>query len=65
MHHGVIGEDEEDVWSDERPEVDWSEMAEMVKDAFRHAYGGYEQFASPHDELLPLSNGSVDKCVFP
>ena len=39
----------------------WAIRAEQVKEAFRHAYHGYEQYAFPHDELLPLSNGSVDK----
>ena len=39
----------------------WAERAERIKEAFLHAYHGYEQHASPKDELLPLSNGSVNK----
>lgn len=41
----------------------WEARAEEVKDAFRHAYHSYEEIAFPHDELKPLSNGSVDKYV--
>ncbi|GBE86241.1 seven-hairpin glycosidase [Sparassis crispa] len=41
------------------PDV-WQRRAEQVKLAFLHAYRGYEQHASPHDELLPLSNGTKD-----
>ncbi|KAI5123518.1 hypothetical protein M0805_006678 [Coniferiporia weirii] len=40
--------------------IDWSERAERVKEAFLHAYHGYEEYASPADELLPLSNSSID-----
>lgn len=39
---------------------EWSRRAEMVKKAFLHAYGGYEEYASPHDELKPVWNTSVD-----
>ncbi|KAJ6480867.1 glycoside hydrolase family 47 protein [Mycena sanguinolenta] len=38
----------------------WSQRAELVKAAFRHAYGGYEQIAAPHDELSPLTGGVSD-----
>ncbi len=41
----------------------WAERAEQVKEAYLHAYRGYERYASPHDELLPLANGSIDKLV--
>lgn len=41
--------------------VNWTERAERVKEAFVHAYHGYEEHAFPKDELLPLSNGSVNK----
>lgn len=41
--------------------VSWAERAERVKEAFVHAYHGYEEHAFPKDELLPLSNGSVNK----
>ena len=40
---------------------EWAARAEKVKEAFLHAYHGYEKYASPNDELLPLSNGSVNK----
>ncbi|KAF8452325.1 glycoside hydrolase family 47 protein [Boletus edulis BED1] len=46
-------------WPPETPEI-WAERAAQVKEAFRHAYRGYEQHAFPHDELLPVSNGSTD-----
>ncbi|CCM00756.1 uncharacterized protein FIBRA_02796 [Fibroporia radiculosa] len=39
------------------PEV-WQRRTEQVKQAFRHAYAGYERHAMPHDELLPLTNSS-------
>lgn len=42
------------------PEI-WAERAVQVKEAFRHAYRGYEEHAFPHDELLPVSNKSIDK----
>ncbi|KAJ7289221.1 glycoside hydrolase family 47 protein [Mycena rebaudengoi] len=38
----------------------WEQRAELVKSGFLHAYHGYEQYAAPHDELTPLSNGSSD-----
>ncbi|KAH9951163.1 glycoside hydrolase [Amylocystis lapponica] len=38
----------------------WNSRAEQVKQAFLHAYHGYETHAFPHDELRPLSNMSVD-----
>lgn len=44
----------------ESPEV-WEDRALQVKNAFLHAYHGYEQFAFPSDELLPLSNTSINK----
>lgn len=43
--------------------VDWNARAELVKGAFLHAYHGYEEYAVPKDELLPLTNKSVNKCV--
>jgi hypothetical protein len=49
-----------DVSFAETPDI-WIERAVQVKEAFRHAYHGYEQYAFPHDELLPVSNGSIDK----
>lgn len=41
--------------------AEWSRRAEQVRHAFRHAYGNYERYAAPHDELKPLSQGKVDK----
>ena len=37
--------------------------AEAVKEAFLHAYGSYERYAAPADELRPLRNSSQQKCV--
>jgi len=42
------------------PPEEWKQRAEQVKQAFRHAYGGYERYAMPHDELRPLSNSIKD-----
>ena len=39
----------------------WKERAESVRDAFKTAYNAYETYASPHDELLPLTNRYQDK----
>ncbi|THG95752.1 hypothetical protein EW026_g5958 [Hermanssonia centrifuga] len=39
---------------------EWDKRAEEVKDAFLHAYRGYEQYAAPHDELLPLTSQWID-----
>ena len=47
-------------WPPETPEI-WASRAAQVKEAFRHAYHGYEQHAFPHDELMPVSNQSSDK----
>ncbi|TCD63845.1 hypothetical protein EIP91_004887 [Steccherinum ochraceum] len=38
----------------------WAERAEDVKRAFVHAYGAYEKYAFPRDELFPLTNKSRD-----
>lgn len=42
------------------PEV-WTDRSFQVRDAFLHAYHGYERFAFPNDELRPLSNTSINK----
>lgn len=47
-------------WPPESPEI-WADRAAQVKNAFAHAYHGYERYAFPHDELRPLSNRSIDK----
>ncbi|KAF9645503.1 glycoside hydrolase family 47 protein [Thelephora ganbajun] len=41
--------------------VDWAARANAVKQAFAHAYHGYEAYAFPEDELLPLTNSSEMK----
>ncbi|KAG8956302.1 hypothetical protein FRC04_004382 [Tulasnella sp. 424] len=38
----------------------WAARAQEVKDAFAHAYDGYEKYAFPDDELLPLNKKSVN-----
>lgn len=42
------------------PEV-WENRASEIKKAFLHAYHGYERYASPHDELKPVSNTPDNK----
>lgn len=41
--------------------VNWPARADAVKQAFVHAYHGYEAHAFPEDELLPLTNASEMK----
>lgn len=41
--------------------VNWPSRANAVKQAFAHAYHGYETYAFPEDELLPLTNLSETK----
>lgn len=36
------------------------DRAEMVKNAFKHAWKGYSEFAFGHDELEPMTNGTTD-----
>ena len=43
------------------PSTKWSIRAEAVRDAFKHAYGGYVKYAGEHDELLPVTGAAVDK----
>ncbi|KAI0060718.1 seven-hairpin glycosidase [Artomyces pyxidatus] len=38
----------------------WAGRAEQVKGAFLHAYDAYRENAVGHDEVLPLSNRSID-----
>lgn len=42
----------------------WETRAKEVKDAFLHAYHGYEKYAAPFDELLPVSDSRVNKCGY-
>ncbi|KAF8449223.1 glycoside hydrolase family 47 protein [Boletus edulis BED1] len=46
-------------WPPDSPEI-WADRAAQVKNAFLHAYHGYERYAFPHDELRPISNTSID-----
>ena len=40
------------------------DRADAVKAAFVHAWNGYKQYAFPHDELHPVSNGFSDsRCI--
>lgn len=36
---------------------------ETVREMFHHVYGGYKEFAFPHDELRPLSKTHTDSLV--
>jgi mannosyl-oligosaccharide alpha-1,2-mannosidase len=35
--------------------------ADQVRQAFLHAYSGYQKQALPYDELLPVDGGKVNK----
>ena len=39
----------------------WSTRAAQVKEAYLHAWNGYQKLAAPFDELLPVSDGKVNK----
>lgn len=45
------------------PPKSWQDAAQQVKQAFLYSYHGYEKYAIPHDEVMPLSRAGVDKCV--
>ncbi|KAI9062605.1 glycoside hydrolase family 47 protein [Trametes sanguinea] len=45
---------------DETSPLVWDARAAQVKDAFRHAYRGYLQYANGFDELRPLSKVGVN-----
>lgn len=59
---GFVTEEELIFWPSETPQT-WARRATQVKEAFLHAYHGYERYASPHDELRPISNSPSDRCV--
>ena len=44
-----------------QPHSLWNARAEEVKNAFRHAYAGYMEYAAGHDELKPVTNEPDDK----
>lgn len=67
LHHAYLRDTEslfpqEQVffWPSETQEI-WTDRAAQVKNAFLHAYHGYERHAFPHDELRPVSNKTIDK----
>ncbi|KAL0955277.1 hypothetical protein HGRIS_004167 [Hohenbuehelia grisea] len=39
---------------------EWARRAGEVRNAFLHAWNGYERYALPHDELMPLSDKPID-----
>ncbi|KAI1788147.1 seven-hairpin glycosidase [Ganoderma leucocontextum] len=43
-----------------QPNKKWSARAHAVREAFRHAYSGYLEYAGSSDELKPVSNESVN-----
>jgi hypothetical protein len=45
---------------DRPPPTVWPERAAEVRDAFRHAYSGYQKYASMYDELLPVTGGKAN-----
>ncbi|KAN0124200.1 Glycoside hydrolase [Russula decolorans] len=38
----------------------WARRADALRDAFLRAYNSYDTYASPYDELLPLSKAPMD-----
>jgi mannosyl-oligosaccharide alpha-1,2-mannosidase len=54
----LIHPEEEDEFDVPGRHVNWAARANAVKQAFVHAYHGYETYAFPEDELLPLTNSS-------
>lgn len=48
-------------WKPATDNATWPGRADAVKAAFVHAYHGWERWAAPADELLPLSEESKDK----
>ena len=42
-------------------QVDWPQRAEEVKQAFLHAYHGWEKYAAPQDDLLPLMKQGINE----
>ncbi|RDX54010.1 seven-hairpin glycosidase [Lentinus brumalis] len=43
-----------------KQQTKWAVRADAVRNAFRHAYGGYVKYAGSNDELLPVSNSAVN-----
>lgn len=44
------------------PDPVWARRASSVKEAFQHAYGGYEKYTTfPDDELKPVSDSGQRK----
>lgn len=42
------------------PSSEWTSRQKKVKEAFKHAWSGYRNYAMGHDELMPLSRRGVD-----
>lgn len=42
----------------------WARRADVVRDAFLRAYNSYVTYASPYDELLPLTKAPMNTSVF-
>lgn len=49
-----------DVFGTQQLDPETMERREAVRDAMRHAWGGYVQYAWGHDELAPLSRSGKD-----
>lgn len=45
------------------PAATWSIRADEVRQAYLHAYSGYQRIAADHDELLPVSGGKANKYI--
>ena len=62
-----IGPDSDNivVFQPPSPKLIWLERAASVKEAFVHAYGGYEKYTTfPDDELRPTSHSGQRKYVY-
>jgi mannosyl-oligosaccharide alpha-1,2-mannosidase len=44
----------------EETKATFDNRADIIKNAFKHAWSGYSTFAYGHDELEPLTNGTTD-----
>jgi hypothetical protein len=50
-------------WEHAKDPQTWAGKAQRVKQAYIHAYEGYQAYAAGKDELLPMTNKSKNKCV--
>jgi hypothetical protein len=44
-------------------DIHWPQCGEEVKQAFLHAYHGWEKYAAPKDDLLPLLDRGIDEYI--